>query len=528
MRIARCATARRRFRRASAVIGNGRNIARRHAGKVEESLAAGLVCLRPASGEQALEIATTAANATTYNDVGLSSGTAYWYRIRSTNASGDSAYSNEASAVTLVPPTVSITGPANNSVFAAPASFTIDASASDPDGSIQKVDFYQDSMLIGTATSSPYGVSLSNLAAGNYSFTAVAADNHNLTTTSSAVAVVVNALPTVSITSPANNAGFAPPANVSVAINAQDPGGSIQRVELYANATLLATLTSAPYTFDWSGIGEGAYTLTAKAVDNNNGESVSAPVVVNVRVPLYFIHADHLGTPRLVADQNQQTVWRWDQAEPFGNNPADENPSGLGTFDFPLRFEGTYADKETGILQNWRRELDPSRGQYLQSDPIGLRAGLNTYLHLRANPLAYTDREGLKPYIFRVTVGGGVSPPRPGISGQVFNLEVTDPIGGQRCNYTVSCIGAGLSARGTPTISAGAPGVTWDDGKECSNCRQFEGTGLAGSIAIQLGPIGYTPVDWLEVPSGPRLDFSGYSPATINIGGGTFYCRFSL
>lgn len=109
------------------------------------------------------------------------------------------------------------------------------------------------------------------------------------------------------------------------------------------------------------------------------------------------MHADHLNTPRLITDASQQVVWRWDQAEPFGDSPPDENPSGLGTFEFPSRFDGTYADRETNLLYNWHRYLDQARGEYLQSDPIGLRGGLNTYLHVDGNPLSKIDPLGLIP-----------------------------------------------------------------------------------------------------------------------------------
>lgn len=54
------------------------------------------------------------------------------------------------------------------------------------------------------------------------------------------------------------------------------------------------------------------------------------------------VYVDHLNTPRLIANQTGQTVWRWDQAEPFGVNVPDENPLGLGAFEFPLRFPGQY------------------------------------------------------------------------------------------------------------------------------------------------------------------------------------------
>jgi RHS repeat-associated protein len=88
-------------------------------------------------------------------------------------------------------------------------------------------------------------------------------------------------------------------------------------------------------------------------------------------------------------------VWRWDQAEPFGVNVPDENPSGLGAFDLPLRFPGQYADKETNLSYNYYRDYDPSIGRYRQSDPIGLNGGINTYAYVGGNPVGGIDPLGL-------------------------------------------------------------------------------------------------------------------------------------
>jgi RHS repeat-associated protein len=90
------------------------------------------------------------------------------------------------------------------------------------------------------------------------------------------------------------------------------------------------------------------------------------------------------------------TVWRWDQAEPFGNNPANEDPDGNAiVFDLPLRLPGQRYDAETGLHYNYFRDYDPTIGRYIESDPLGLVAGLNTYAYSRTNPIRYRDEHGL-------------------------------------------------------------------------------------------------------------------------------------
>jgi RHS repeat-associated protein len=299
---------------------------------------------------------------------------------------------------TNVAPTVSIGAPAANEVLQAQGSIAVSANAADSDGTVAQVEFFASGAPIGTASSAPFSIAWNNAAPGSYSLTARATDNAGDRTTSAAVPVVVNAAPAVNLTSPSQGATFSAPANIALGAQAADADGSVTSVEFYFGSTLITTLSASPYSFTWTGVPAGSYVLAARATDDRGGTTTSAPVNITVNAAaaqLYFIHADHLNTPRLVADDQQRTVWRWDQQEPFGNSVPDENPGGLGTFDLPLRLPGQYFDKETNLHYNYFRDYDPSLGRYAESDPIGLNGGLNPYRYVEANPLATVDPTGL-------------------------------------------------------------------------------------------------------------------------------------
>lgn len=91
------------------------------------------------------------------------------------------------------PPRVGITSPANGASFTAPANITIQAQATDSDGSVARVDFLSNGTRVGSDASAPYSMSLANLAAGSYSIVARAIDNLGATADSSAVNLSVAA-----------------------------------------------------------------------------------------------------------------------------------------------------------------------------------------------------------------------------------------------------------------------------------------------------------------------------------------------
>lgn len=76
----------------------------------------------------------------------------------------------------------------------------------------------------------------------------------------------------------------------------------------------------------------------------------------------------------------------------------DQNPSGLGTFSFNLRFPGQYYDSETGLAYNGARDYDAATGKYVESDPIGLKGGVSTYAYVDGSPTSNTDPWGLQGF----------------------------------------------------------------------------------------------------------------------------------
>ena len=109
----------------------------------------------------------------------------------------------------------------------------------------------------------------------------------------------------------------------------------------------------------------------------------------------YYIHADHIDTPRVVVDRSDNLRWRW-MAEPFGTTAPENNPSGLGTFTQNLRFPGQYFDQESGLQDNWHRSYDSTLGRYTTFDPIGLAGGINGFAYVGGNPLSGVDPNGLR------------------------------------------------------------------------------------------------------------------------------------
>ncbi|HFQ7117680.1 TPA: RHS repeat domain-containing protein, partial [Pseudomonas aeruginosa] len=160
---------------------------------------------------------------------------------------------------------------------------------------------------------------------------------------------------------------------------------------------------------------------------------------------LLYLHGDHLDTPRLATDASGQITWQW-QSDAFGRGEALSQ----GSTQVNLRFSGQYYDAESGLHYNYFRDYDPETGRYVESDPIGLEGGINTYGYVNANPINQTDWRGTVPdqiclaacITVGTVTGGYVGTVVGGLAGGAGGTLVL-PIGG-----TISGGVAGASAGG--------------------------------------------------------------------------------
>jgi regulation of enolase protein 1 (concanavalin A-like superfamily) len=138
-------------------------------------------------------LTTVGSNVKSFVDTTVGAGTTYGYRVKAVNGTAESGYSNTATVTTPAvnkPPVVSLATDATN--FTAPASITLTATASDPDGQIARVEFFNGSTRLNTDTTAPYSFTWSSVPGGTYTLTAVAYDNEGASATSAPVSVTVH------------------------------------------------------------------------------------------------------------------------------------------------------------------------------------------------------------------------------------------------------------------------------------------------------------------------------------------------
>jgi len=175
---------------------------------------------------------------------------------------------------------VTITNPANNSVFFAPANVNTTANAGGGSGTVTNVQFFTNGVSLGSVLTTPFSLTASNLTAGAYTLTAVATAA-GISATSAVVNITVVGIPTVSITNPAGGSVFTAPSNVNIAARATESGGTVTNVQFFTNGVSLGSILTAPFSLTASNLAAGTYTLTAVATAAGISATSS---VVNVSV----------------------------------------------------------------------------------------------------------------------------------------------------------------------------------------------------------------------------------------------------
>ena len=159
-----------------------------------------------------------------------------------------------------------------------------------------------------------------------------------------------------------------------------------------AKATSFPTSTNQRFVYDDKSQLLGEYGSATRDYIMLGSLPVALVDTVGVASTVSYVSADGLNTPRVVADGNGNTLWQWAyQDNPFGEQP----PTSTTGFVYNPRFMGQYYDAESG-QSNWGfRTYEPASGRSPQSDPTGLRGGINTYASLNNNPMKYVDPMGL-------------------------------------------------------------------------------------------------------------------------------------
>ena len=209
------------------------------------------------------------------------------YMLVVVDGSGVPSVARVLSVLGSAAPKVSLDQPANGATFGAPATVSLAATASDVDGTVAKVEFFNGATKLGEDATAPFTLTWSGVSSGTYTLTALATDDRGQSATSAPSTITVtgttgNAAPTAMITSPADGATYPWKPTITIGATASDADGRVTQVEFRDGSNVLGVRTTAPYSYVWRNVASGSHALTVRATDNAGAVTTSAPVGITV------------------------------------------------------------------------------------------------------------------------------------------------------------------------------------------------------------------------------------------------------
>ena len=191
-----------------------------------------------------------------------------------------------------------------------------------------------------------------------------------------------------------------------------------------------------------------------------------------------YLHTDHLGTPQLATSSAQAVVWSAAGYQPFGTTGTV-----TGTITQNLRFPGQYFEAESAFYHNGFRNYMPNLGRYLESDPVGLTGGINTYSYVGGNPTGYIDKSGK----FIWVLAGGVL-------GAAVNVGVTAWVNGGFSNLTAqqfwAAAGGGFVAGALGALAGPAGGTIAADWLGADSSAGLASIATSGILSAGASSVG--------------------------------------
>lgn len=354
------------------------------------------------------------------------------------------------------PPTVSITSPADGAEFTAPADVTVTASASDPDGSVVRVEFYRNGSLVGSDTTAPYSYTHTSLPAGEYVLLARAVDDDGATSDDSVtVTVGASTEPTVLTTVTTVNFTEGNTGSFGVRLSHQPSGNVTVTTTRSSGSTAITVDSGATLTFtpqNWSTPQEVVLWAPEGAAGESAQFTVSAPghvpatVTANVQsggdgdsvwVDRFFEQYDKIKNSGYFSPENvpyHAVETMIVEAPDHGHETTSE------AFSFWLWLEATYG-RLTGDWQPFNtawnvmetyiipdQQLQPTNANYNPNDPATYAPEFND-VRSYPSPLDFNVPVGQDPIADELRQAYG----SPNVYGMHWLMDVDNVYGFGRC-----------------------------------------------------------------------------------------------